>query len=59
MERLRKIFMILSLVFIVVCFGASICQNTVLQDTMSIVIMIVFFLGLVWFGINVRNLLKS
>ena len=59
MERLRKIFMILSLVFIVVCFGASIWLYTVLQDTMSIVIMIVFFLGLVWFGINVRNLLKS
>ncbi len=59
MERLKKTFMILSLFFIVVCFGASIWLYTVLQDSFSMVIMIIFFLGLVWFGINVRNLLKS
>lgn len=59
MEKLKKIFMVLSLVFIVLCFGASIWLYVVLQDTMSLVMMVVFFLALVWFGFNVRNLLKS
>ena len=58
MEKLRKVFMLLSLVFIVICFGASIWLYVVLQDTMSMVMMVVFFLALLWFGFNVRNLLK-
>jgi len=58
MEQLKKIFMILSLVFIVLCFGASIWLYVVLQDTMSIVLMVVFLLALIWFGFNVRNMLK-
>lgn len=59
MEKLKKIFMITSLLFIVVCFGASIWLYTVLPDTMSIIIMAIFFLALVWFGFNVRNMLKT
>ena len=59
MEQLKKIFMITSLLFIVVCFGASIWLYTVLPDTMSIIIMAIFFLALVWFGFNVRNMLKT
>ncbi|MBR6201455.1 MAG: hypothetical protein IKQ62_00450 [Bacteroidaceae bacterium] len=59
MEKLKKIFMITSLLFIVVCFGASIWLYTVLPDTMSIIIMVIFFLALVWFGFNVRNMLKT
>lgn len=59
MDRLKKLFMTLSLVFIVVCFGASIWLYSVLQDTMSLVLMVVFFLALVWFGMNVRNIYKT
>lgn len=59
MEKLKKIFMITSLLFILVCFGASIWLYTVLPDTMSIIIMAIFFLALVWFGFNVRNMLKT
>ena len=59
MERLKKLFMTLSLVFIVVCFGVSIWLYAVLQDTMSVVLMVVFLLALVWFGINVRNIYKA
>ena len=59
MEKLKKIFMITSLLFILVCFGASIWLYTVLTDTMSIIIMAIFFLALVWFGFNVRNMLKT
>ncbi|MDE5739785.1 MAG: hypothetical protein K2H04_09085 [Bacteroidaceae bacterium] len=58
MERLKKLFMTLSLVFIAVCFGASIWLYSVLQDLMSIVFMVVLFVALVWFGINVRNIYK-
>ncbi|MBQ6965724.1 MAG: hypothetical protein IJP82_08580 [Bacteroidaceae bacterium] len=58
MEKLKKLFMILSLVFIVICFGASIWLYVVLRDTMSFIIMVIFFLALIWFGFNVRNMLK-
>lgn len=59
MERLRKIFMILSLVFILIGFGASIWLYTVLQDTTSIIIMAVFLLALIWYGFNVKSILKK
>lgn len=51
--------MILSLVFIVICFGMSIWLYVVLQDAMSIAIMSIFFVALIWFGHNVRNILKA
>ncbi|MBO7592222.1 MAG: hypothetical protein J6T00_02485 [Bacteroidaceae bacterium] len=59
MEKLRKIFMILSLVFILIGFGASIWLYTVLQDTTSIIIMAVFLLALIWYGFNVKSILKK
>ena len=59
MEKLRKIFMILSLVFILIGFGASIWLYTVLQDTSSIILMVVFLLALIWYGFNVKNILKK
>lgn len=59
MEKLKKIFMILSFVFIAIGFGASVWLYTVLHDTMSIVMMAVFLIALVWYGFNVRNTLKS
>lgn len=59
MEKLRKIFMILSLVFILIGFGASIWLYTVLQDTTSIILMVVFLLALIWYGFNVKNILKK
>lgn len=51
--------MILSLVFIAIGFVASVWLYTVLHDTTSVVMMVIFFLALVWYGFNVRNLLKS
>lgn len=59
MERLKKIFMVLSLVFILIGFGASIWLYTVLQDTTSIIIMAVFLLALIWYGFNVKSILKK
>lgn len=59
MDKLKKVFMTISLVFIVLCFGASIWLYSVLQDNMSLVMMVAFFLALIWFGINVRNIYKS
>ena len=59
MERLKKIFMILSLIFIAIGFGASVWLYTVLHDSTSIVMMVVFFIALVWYGFNVKNMLKS
>lgn len=56
MEKLKKIFMVLSLVFILIGFGASIWLYSVLQDTTSIIMMVVFLVALIWFGFNVKNL---
>lgn len=59
MEKLKKAFMVMSLVFIALCLGASIWLYAVLQDTTSMIVMVVFFLALIWFGFNVRNILKA
>ena len=59
MEKLKKIFMILSLVFIAIGFGASVWLYTVLHDGMSIAMMAIFLIALIWYGVNVRNMLKS
>ena len=58
MDKLKKVFMTISLVFIVICFGASVWLYSVLQDNMSLTLMVAFFLALIWFGINVRNIYK-
>lgn len=59
MERLKKIFMVLSLVFILIGFGASIWLYTVLRDTTSIIMMAVFLVALIWYGFNVKSILKG
>ena len=59
MEKLKKIFMVLSLVFILIGFGASIWLYSVLQDTTSIIMMVVFLIALIWFGFNVKNLFRQ
>ena len=59
MERLKKIFMVLSLVFILIGFGASIWLYTVLHDTTSITMMAVFLVALIWYGFNVKSVLTG
>ena len=59
MEKLKKAFMELSLVFIIIGFGASVWLYTVLKDAASIVMMTVFFVTLIWYGFNVKNMLKK
>ena len=55
MEKLKKTFMVLSLVFILIGFGASVWLYMVLKDTTSIVMMSVFFVALIWYGFNVKK----
>ncbi len=59
MDKLKKIFMVLSFVFICICFAASVWLYTVLHDETSIMIMAVMFVGLVWFGYNLRGIFKE
>ena len=59
MEKLKKIMMVLSLVFIALCFAASIWLYTVLKDSTSIIIMAVLFVALVWYAFNVRSIFKK
>ena len=51
--------MVLSLVFILIGFGASIWLYTVLRDTTSIIMMAVFLVALIWYGFNVKSILKG
>ena len=59
MERLKKIFMVMSLVFIVLCFGASVWLYSVLKDSTSMVIMAVLFVAMIWYALNVRSIFKK
>ena len=59
MDKLRKVFMWLSFAFIAIGFAASVWLYTVLGDNTSIVMMVVFFVALVWYGFNVRNILRK
>ena len=59
MEKLKKTFMILSHIFIIVGFGASVWLYTVLSDTTSIIMMVVFLIAMVWYGFNVKSILKK
>ena len=40
-------------------FGASIWLYTVLKDATSMVMMAVFLVALIWYGFNVKSLLKK
>lgn len=51
--------MVLSLVFILIGFGASIWLYTVLHDTTSIIMMAVFLVALIWYGFNVKSVLTG
>ena len=59
MEKLRKTFMWLSFAFIAIGFAASVWLYTVLADTTSIVMMVVFLIALVWYGFNAINMLRK
>lgn len=59
MERLKNFFMMLSLGFIAIGFVASIWLYSVLHDTLSLLMMAIFLIGLIWYGFNVKNLFKS
>ncbi len=59
MDKLKKIFVVLSFVFVVLGFGASIWLYTVLKDTMSMVMIGLFFVALLWYGYNLYNQLKN
>lgn len=59
MEKLKKTLMILSLVFIALGFAASIWLYTVAPDTLSIVFMAVFFVGLLWYTYNVYTVFRD
>ena len=59
MERLKKIFMVMSRVFIVLCFGASVWLYSVLKDSTSMVIMAVLFVAMIWYALNVRSIFKK
>ena len=59
MNKLKKIFFVLSFLFLVLGFGVSVWLYTVLQDMMSIVMMGLLFVAMLWFGYNAVNLLRD
>ena len=59
MNKLKKIFFVLSLLFLVLGFGVSVWLYTVLKDVMSMMMMGLLFVAMLWFGYNVVNLLKD
>lgn len=59
MNKLKKIFFVLSFLFLALGFGISVWLYTVLHDMMSIVMMGLLFVAMLWFGYNVVNLLRD
>lgn len=59
MDKLKKIFVILSFVFVALGFGASVWLYVILKDTMSMVMMGVLFAALLWYGYNLFNMQKN
>ena len=59
MERIKKLFLVLSLVFIALCSGASVWLHPVLMDSTSMIIMAALFIALIWYALNVRSTFKK
>ena len=59
MNNIKKIVFSLSLLFVTVCFIASIWLSVVLGDTMSYLMAALFGVGIIWFGINVKNIFNE
>lgn len=59
MNKLKKIFFVLSFLFLALGFGISIWLYTVLKDVMLMMMMGLLFVAMLWFGYNVVNLLKD
>lgn len=63
-DKLKKIMMVVSLLFIILCLGASLWMALSLPsgdpNVMTFYLMaFVFLAGAIWFGLNVYNLFKS
>lgn len=53
MNRLNRIVLILSLVFCILCLAGSIWMASVLRDTTSYTMAVIFLLATIWLGVNV------
>ena len=53
MNKLNKIVLVASLVFCIVCLAASIWMASVLRDTASYTMTVIFLLAAIWLGVNV------
>ena len=53
MNQLNKWVLIASLVFCVLCFAASIWMASVLRDSTSYVMTVIFLLAVIWLAVNV------
>lgn len=56
MEKLKLTFLIISLVAILICFGASVWLY---MEGFGYLYAAVFFLALIWQTLNLRNYLKQ
>ena len=55
-RQIKLIVFSLSLLFVTICFGVSIWLSVVLGDMLSYTMACLFGIGIVWFGINVKNI---
>ena len=59
MDRAKLIVYSISLLFMAICFGISVWLSVVLGDAMSYTMAVFFAVGMIWFGINVKNIYKE
>lgn len=59
MQRIQKILMMASLLFIVICLGATIWAALALHDPSFYLYTVVFILAFIWFGITIYKSFKK
>ena len=56
MEKTKKLFMTISFVVLLIGLCAGVWMYSVLKDSTSLIIVVLLFLAVIWYGLNVYNL---
>jgi hypothetical protein len=59
MQRTQKILMFTSLVFLIICLGATIWAASVLNDSSLYLYAAVFVLAIIWFSVTIYRSFKK
>lgn len=56
MEKTKKLLMTISFIVLIIGLCAGVWMYSVLKDSTSLIIVVLLFLAVIWYGFNVYNL---